>query len=872
LSPRQLLTATPYAVRALNAGTANSANSVAATNVTGSLAAAQLPTNLLTNNQVGVTLGGTFSGNGAGLTSLNASNVSAGILADSRLSTNVARLNTNQTFSGSNTFRGVALLTNVNNTLAGNGAALTSLNAANLASGTVPDPRLSTNVALLNANQTFSGAVQFNSTVFSGGFAGNGAGLTNLDLGQNSAGGIHPLSLTLASQPSLSDITYALTAADVNGDGKPDLIAAGYNSRSIYVLINSGDGSFVLSSVHPVGPGPMGVVAADINGDGKVDMICGNNVNSSVTVLTNNGSGGFATSTTVAVSHNAKAAMLADVNGDGKPDLLNCDYVGGVVQIFTNSGSGGFVWSRNFSSSNVDHVAPADINGDGAMDLITANGPFGVFVFVNNGSGGFVKTSTLGGSSPELVITPDVNGDAKPDIVAADLFSNTMQVYTNNGSGGFALASTPVSGGWIRWVAAADFHGDGRMDLVIANDNNTASILINAGGGHFVSRDTLAVCSSPQAVAAADFNGDGRLDVVTGCSSSSNLFLHLDKGVEFEGMFVGNGASVTNLNASQLMSGTIGEARLSTNVALLNANNQFTGTNGLNDRDLRLRGVSDANHAVGWYGSGKTFGGFSPDGPMLFGYAAGGLGTAVSTQRVALMWNSAGRVGIGTTTPGSVLDVVGAVTASAFSGNGSGLTNLQAANLTGTVADARLSANVPLLNGSNVFTGQVTFLGAFYGAAPPYLKYAEVTTGTGQGGTANAGTNNWREFNVEMADTQNLGSTNGAGDIVLPAGTYQCRVSAPAYGVSTHQIRLRTSGGTTLVFGTTAYSGNAAANDRSLAEGQFTLAGTTTVRVQHWCSSGNPGNGLGALDNDPDIWGDVPNFNIFATAEFWKIK
>jgi hypothetical protein len=115
-------------------------------------------------------------------------------------------------------------------------------------------------------------------------------------------------------------------------------------------------------------------------------------------------------------------------------------------------------------------------------------------------------------------------------------------------------------------------------------------------------------------------------------------------------------------------------------------------------------------------------------------------------------------------------------------------------------------------------------------------------------------------------------STNGAGDIVLPPGTYQCRVSAPAYGVSTHQIRLRTSAGTTLVFGTTAYSGNGAANDRSLAEGQLTLTGTTTVRVQHWCSSGNSGNGLGALDNDADIWGDVPNFNIFAIAEFWKIK
>jgi len=104
--------------------------------------------------------------------------------------------------------------------------------------------------------------------------------------------------------------------------------------------------------------------------------------------------------------------------------------------------------------------------------------------------------------------------------------------------------------------------------------------------------------------------------------------------------------------------GKVADSALSANVALLGANNSFTATNALNDRDLRLRGLIDPNHGLGWYGSGKAFGGFAPDGPMLFGYSAGGLGTTITTQRVALVWNSAGSVGIGTASPSAArLDV-----------------------------------------------------------------------------------------------------------------------------------------------------------------------------------------------------------------------
>jgi hypothetical protein len=172
--------------------------------------------------------------------------------------------------------------------------------------------------------------------------------------------------------------------------------------------------------------------------------------------------------------------------------------------------------------------------------------------------------------------------------------------------------------------------------------------------------------------------------------------------------------------------------------------------------------------------------------------------------------------------------------------------------------------------GDILVSGNGTIAGTVHS---PYLKFAEVTTGTTQGGNAVAGTNNWRNFNTKQFDTYNLGATNGAGGMILPAGSYQCRISAPAYAVSTHQIRLVTTNGTQLLYGTIGYSGSGAyANNRSQIDGQITLASSTTLRVQHWCEVANGGNGLGAFAGSANIWGDSTNINIFATAEFWKTR
>ena len=126
-------------------------------------------------------------------------------------------------------------------------------------------------------------------------------------------------------------------------------------------------------------------------------------------------------------------------------------------------------------------VIAADVNGDGYVDLISANLYYGTLsVLTNNGSGGFALSSTLDvGSDPYSVTAADVNGDGYVDLISAN-GDGTLTVLTNDGSGGFALASSPYLGDTLISVTAADVNGDGGMDLICANyDDSYLMVMLN---------------------------------------------------------------------------------------------------------------------------------------------------------------------------------------------------------------------------------------------------------------------------------------------------------------------------------------------------------------------------------------------------------
>jgi hypothetical protein len=340
-------------------------------------------------------------------------------------------------------------------------------------------------------------------------------------------------SLTFSTNTySVGQYPYSVVAADVNGDGKLDLISANKYDNTLTVLTNNGSGSFGSNATLNVGHSPQCVVAADVNGDGTLDLISANASSSTLTVLTNNGSGVFGSNATLNAGSWPVFVVAADVNGDSKPDLISANSglaaPGHTLTVLTNNGSGGFGYNATLNVG----VAPicvvaADVNGDGNLDLISAHmyQNFGILtVQTNNGNGGFGSNATLNvGSYSIFVAAADVNGDGKLDLISANLSASTLTVLTNNGRGSFGSNATLNVDGHPECVVAADINGDGKLDLISANDGNTLTVLTNKGGGSFGSIATLYVGSYPDSVVAADVNNDGKLDLISANYTDNTL-------------------------------------------------------------------------------------------------------------------------------------------------------------------------------------------------------------------------------------------------------------------------------------------------------------------------------------------------------------
>jgi len=287
--------------------------------------------------------------------------------------------------------------------------------------------------------------------------------------------------------------------------------------------------SFAPVVTYASGNEPSSVAVADVNGDGKPDLVVVNyvvgngNGSGSVGVLLGNGDGTFQTAVTYGSGgYYFPSVAVADVNGDGKPDLVvaNCSQGGGcggssgngVVGVLLGNGDGTFQTAVAYGSGGLEasSVAVADVNRDGKPDIVVANVCVNddncagtVAVLLGNGDGTFQTAVTYGSGGYEAgsVVVADVNGDGKPDIVVLSVCAigsscGVVGVLLGNGDGTFQTAVTYGSGGYgASSVAVADVNGDGKPDIVVTNfGSDTVGVLINTSLGS----TTTALTSSPK--------------------------------------------------------------------------------------------------------------------------------------------------------------------------------------------------------------------------------------------------------------------------------------------------------------------------------------------------------------------------------------
>jgi hypothetical protein len=273
--------------------------------------------------------------------------------------------------------------------------------------------------------------------------------------------------------------------------------------------------------------GPIGV--GDFNNSGHLGLAIGEVPNEAAIILLGNGDGTFVFSSAEianAPGGQISSVEAADFNGDGSLDLAITDQIGGVSPVDLGYGKGAFnVAADLFVSGFPAGVAVGDFNGDGKLDAVVAgggstdDGGSGLDVSLGNGDGTFTQGSTspiLLGTNLTAILTGDFNGDGKLDLAVTDAGGNAVIILLGNGDETFGTPTTIPVGNGPESIIAADFNNDGKLDLAIANlGDNTITLLLGNGDGTFTqaSGSPYAAAGGPFQLAAADFNGDGKLDL-----------------------------------------------------------------------------------------------------------------------------------------------------------------------------------------------------------------------------------------------------------------------------------------------------------------------------------------------------------------------
>ncbi len=349
----------------------------------------------------------------------------------------------------------------------------------------------------------------------------------------------------------------SVTVADLNKDGKLDLAVCGFGSSAVTVLLGNGDGTFHPAAATPMaGPNPTAVIAADFNNDQKLDLAV-SDFDGTVSIFLGNGDGSFQTAMNFPAGSNCGFLAAGDFNGDGNLDLVVADVNPGLLSILMGKGDGTFVAPAFYAGGYLPiSLVLTDFNNDGKLDIVVGTGTPDYIgqnqgndtldVLLGNGDGTFQGTRLLpaGQLSRGLAIA-DLNADGKPDVVVANQDSGDLSVFLGQGNGKFqALPSSPNTSGFGGpvSVAAADFNGDGKMDIATVEQSaQSVAISLGNGDGSFRAPIPLPAGTTPVAVAVGDLNGDGKPDLVVadrgsqavGVTDLGAVWVYLSNGSTF---------------------------------------------------------------------------------------------------------------------------------------------------------------------------------------------------------------------------------------------------------------------------------------------------------------------------------------------------
>ncbi|WP_413168347.1 FG-GAP-like repeat-containing protein [Capilliphycus salinus ALCB114379] len=340
---------------------------------------------------------------------------------------------------------------------------------------------------------------------------------------------------------------------DLDNDGADELIVANTDDfdSGFSILFNEGDGTFerpidFTTDFFSSGAGDdPSLDVGDIDGDGNMDLIAVNPDTDEVSIYFNDGEGDLSSPSTFDAGDRPVITETADIDSDGNTDvvLINSEfnefgvgYEGDSLSVLFNRTDDSVLTLT--AGEGVTDVVAADIDGDGDVDLATANEVEDtVSVLFNLGNIRFTSAFTFDvGDRPVSIVADDFDGNGTIDLATSNFGSDTVSVLRNSGNGFFAPATTFETNEFPSTMSSADLDGDGDFDLVMRNsvffddgdrEGNSISVLLNNGNATFNSPLSFTVGEVPVGLIVEDLDGNGKLDIATSNFDSQDVTVYL---------------------------------------------------------------------------------------------------------------------------------------------------------------------------------------------------------------------------------------------------------------------------------------------------------------------------------------------------------
>jgi hypothetical protein len=281
--------------------------------------------------------------------------------------------------------------------------------------------------------------------------------------------------------------------------------------------------------------GPMSVGVADFDRDGNLDIVFTNSATNTVDIIFGDGHGAFGRRISIPSPQEPERLAIADFNHDGIPDLAITHRTSKDITIFLGDPHGNFHESFRWDARGRSRwVTAVDLNGDHNIDLVVAcSAAHKLAVLLGRGDGTFdnIREYDTDGE-PSAALVADFDHDNIPDIITADYQvagGKTVSLYAGTGDGAFRPRQAFPTGFGPLAATFADFNHDGLLDIATADFHDGLSILLATKNG-FAAPRSMKVQSAPGFVTAADFDGDGDLDLLLVAEHSNQAHLFYGNG------------------------------------------------------------------------------------------------------------------------------------------------------------------------------------------------------------------------------------------------------------------------------------------------------------------------------------------------------